>query len=299
MLVRLSRDGLNVSLPMLQLGLVAFAIHADRSMGSALALTLLLISGLFGWFRSLRHARLIVDTPTSRIASAAQGYTELRGRGQPLHGTPLLSPLNGLPLLWYRLSTFRKTSDGKWRHVSTEDSDSSFLLDDGSGVCAVDPDGAEMLIRRKDVVERGELRQIQWSLLRHDPIYVLGEFSTLGSISPDLDTSRQVRELLAHWKQDQKTLLKRFDLDGDGTIDLKEWELARAQARREVVKQRDAALAAPEAHLMRKPASRLYLISDLDPRQIARRYTLWSVFHAVIFLGAAATLAWFGQIGVS
>src|SRR5690606_17246834 len=105
------------------------------------------------------------DTPTARIASAAQGYTELQGRGRPLDGTPLLSPVNALPLLWYRLQTERRQSDGKWRVTSTDTSDASFLLDDGSGECAIDPDGAEMLVRRRDVFTQGELRYTQWSLI--------------------------------------------------------------------------------------------------------------------------------------
>ena len=37
------------------------------------ALAVLLGTGLFGTMRALRHARLIADTPTARIASAAQG----------------------------------------------------------------------------------------------------------------------------------------------------------------------------------------------------------------------------------
>lgn len=298
MLVRLRRDGFNAVLPLAQLGLIAFALHTDTGWGSLVALALLLATGLFGWLRSVQHARLILDTPTSRIASAAQGYAELRGRGQPLDGTPVLSPLNGLPVLWYRLTTMRKSSDGKWRHQDTIESDASFLLDDGSGRCAVDPEGAEMLVRRRDVVERGELRQIQWCLIRHDPIYVLGDFITLGSIAPGFDTASQMRELLAHWKADQPELLRRFDLDGDGSIDIKEWELARAQARREVQRERHALLAAPEAHVVRKPAERLYLISDLDPQRIARRYQWWAAFHLIVFLATAAATAWFHQIGV-
>ncbi|TAH41841.1 MAG: hypothetical protein EYC67_16830 [Betaproteobacteria bacterium] len=296
MLVRLRRDGLNTALPLAQFGLAALALRTGAGWPALLALALLLAAGLYGWLRSLQHARLILDTPTARIASAAQGYGELRGRGQPLQGTPLLSPLDGLPVLWYRLLTERRERDGKWRHERVHESDASFLVVDDSGECAVDPDGAEMLVQRRDVVVQGELRHTQWSLLRHDPVYVLGEFHTLGSVTPEFDAAAQVRDLLAAWKRDRPALLARFDLDGDGQIDVREWELARAQARREVRQQRDAALSAAEVHLMRRPADgRLYLISDLDPALIARRYRWWSAFHVVVVLGAAAALAWFGQ----
>lgn len=296
MLVRLRRGKLDAALPLLQLGLAAMAVHAAPGRGGFLALALLLASALWGWLRALRHARLIADTPTARIASAAQGYTELRGRGQPLGGTPLLSPLDGLPVLWYRLVTEHRQADGKWRRTDTVESDASFLLQDDSGVCAIDPEGAEMLVRRRDVVTRGEQRHTQWSLIRHDRLYVLGAFATLGSVSPALDTATQVRELLAEWKTDHPALLARFDLDGNGELDLREWELARAQARREVRRRRDEALAAAEAHVVRRPDDgRLYLISDLDPERIARRYRRWAGFHLVVFVAAAAATAWLQQ----
>lgn len=298
MLVRLRRDVANIALPAAQIAIIAIIVGIDTGWGSLAGLALLMATGLFGWLRSVKHARLILDTPTSRIASAAQGYTELRGRGRPLDGTPLLSPVNALPVLWYRVTTQRRQRDGKWRHVGTNESDASFLLDDGSGMAAVDPEGAEMLVRRRDVYNDGDLRHTQWSLIASDRIYVLGDFVTLGSISPEFDTAAQVRDLLAEWKRKRTELLARFDLDGDGEIDLREWELARTQARREVTKQRRESLAAAEAHVVRKPhARRLYLISDLDPTVIARRYRLWAGFHAAIFLGAAAATAWFDRIG--
>ncbi len=297
MLIRLRRDPTNAGLPVLQLAMVGLVLTLDRGTGILTALVVLIGSSLYGWGHAVRYARLIVDTPTARIASAAQGYTELYGRGRPLDGVPLRSPVNGLPVLWYRVVTHERGADGKWRHVATAESDASFLLDDGSGVCAVDPEGAEMLVRRRDVFRVGNLRHIQWALIERDPIYVLGEFSTLGSIGPDLDSSRQVAELLAEWKRDRAALLARFDLDGNGEIDLKEWALARAQARREVSRQQRERLAAAQTHLMRKPQDRLYLISDLDPAQIARRYRRWAVFYLAVFFGSAAAAAWFGLIG--
>ena len=299
MLVRLKHARLDAALPLLQLGVVALALRADTGWGSIAALSLLLASGLYGWLCSVQHARLILDTPTSRIASAAQGYVELRGHARALGGTPLHSPADGLPVLWYRVITERRHADGKWRKVGSCESDASFLLDDGSSVCAVDPEGAEMLVRRRDVSTRGDTRTTQWSLINNDRIYALGEFITLGSVSADFDSRAQVGELLATWKADQASLLQRFDLDSNGELDAREWGLARMAAKREVSRVRDEVLAAPEAHVMRKPLQqRLYLISDLDPNTIARRYQWLAAFHLAVFLGAAAASAWFSQIGV-
>lgn len=246
---------------------------------------------VFGWLRAIHISRLILDTPTSRIASAAQGYVELFGHGSPLDGTPVLSPLHGLPVLWYKLR-IEERRDNKWIRSSEDESDASFLLDDGTGVCAVDPEGAEVLVSRKDVEIRGDQRFTQWCLIRHDPVYVIGQFATLGSIDPAHDTAAQVRELLAHWKADHASLLERFDLDGDGQIDLKEWELARAEAKREVRRQQAEAASAPEAHVMRHPGDRrLYLIADMDPASLGRRYRIWGwIFFAA--MAVSGLLLW-------
>ncbi|MFV0662566.1 hypothetical protein [Denitromonas sp.] len=270
--LRPDRTGAAVTSAIAGLGFAGFQADGGFRIG---ALALVLAAALFGWLRSIHHSRLILDTPTSRISSAAQGYTELFGHGLPLDGTPLYSPLNGLPVLWYRLLVEEKRGE-RWQRESDDESDTSFLLDDGSGQCAVDPEGAELLITRKDVQVRDDRRYTQWCLIKHDPIYVIGDFTTLGSIDPAHDTARQVRELLAHWKADHPALLERFDLDGDGQIDLQEWELARAEAKREVRRQQAELHAAAEAHIVRKPEGRrLYLISDLDPSQLGRRYQLW------------------------
>ncbi|MCB1956942.1 MAG: hypothetical protein KDG55_14760 [Rhodocyclaceae bacterium] len=256
-------------------------------------LGLLIAIALFGWLRSAHHSRLILDTPTSRIGSAAQGYVELFGSGQPLAGEPLRSPMNGLPVLWYRLLIESRDNDNNWSRESEDVSEDSFLIDDGSGVCAIDPTGAEMLVSRKDVETRGDRRFTQWCLIGRDPIYALGEFTTLGSIDPDRSTSRQVSELLAEWKSDHAALLKRFDANGDGEIDLVEWERARAEARREVEQRQREIDAAPEAHLMRQPGDgRLYLISDMDPTQVGRRYQIWGWIFFVAVMAGTAGLVW-------
>ena len=256
------------------------------------AVVLIGIAALFGWLRALHHSRLILDTPTSRIASAAQGYIELFGEGKALSGTPLLSPMNGLPVLWYRLKIEQKSGD-KWITQSDIESDASFLLDDGSGQCAVDPEGAEMLVSRKDVERRSDMRYTQWCLLQRDPIYAIGDFTTLGSIDLAHDTSAQVRELLAEWKADRVALLDRFDVNGDGEIDLREWELARAEARREVRRQQAELHSAADAHVLRKPMDRrLYLISDLDPQQLGKRYQVWGWAFFTVMLAGGGALYW-------
>jgi hypothetical protein len=100
-----------------------------------------------------------------------------------------------------------------------------------------------------------------------------------------------VKALLEEWKHDQPTLHERFDLNKDKTIDLKEWELARAAAKREIEKRHGEIKTAEGVHLLQKPKDgRLYLISNLDPAKLARKYSLWSAAHLAIFFAAGGTV---------
>ena len=75
-------------------------------------------SSLFAWLSVLRRHRLIVGTPTSRIASAAQGYVELLGNARR-EGAPILSKYLLLPCLWYRYKVERKNHKNQWHTVDT------------------------------------------------------------------------------------------------------------------------------------------------------------------------------------
>jgi len=244
---------------------------------------------VFGWLGSLRRWRSIKDTPTSLVATAAQGYVELFGRGVSLDGLPLVSPLTSLPCLWYHYDVEVKGSDGKWSHDRSETSEASFIIDDRSGQCLVDPEGAEVISTRKDVWEQGDERYTQWLLLEDERIYALGQFTTHSGLDLKLDRNEDIKTLLADWKRDHPQLLKRFDLDGDGQLSLKEWELARNAARREVEARHREARSAADLHTMHYPEDgRLYLISNIGPDTLAGRYELWAWAHLAVFFGGIA-----------
>jgi hypothetical protein len=250
--------------------------------------------GLFAWASAFRRHRAIADTPSSKVASAAQGYVELQGRGRPLGGLPVLSPLTALPCLWYRFRIERRQDD-KWVYEGGGESNASFILDDGTGQCVIDPEGAEIFVTRRDRWTKGERRYTQWLLIERDPVYALGNLLTLGSVDLQLDARQDLKVLLADWKKDSKSLLARFDLNGDGELDLGEWELARRQAKREIGAQHRELRTQAEVSVMRRPDDgRMYLISDLDPVKLARRYQLWSWAHlTMLFVGlGVAAHAW-------
>jgi hypothetical protein len=276
--------------------LLVVAAQTQSRLGALACIAAMALISLIAWASTLRRRRAITDTPASRIASAAQGYVELRGSGKPLDYPPLLSHLTALPCLWYRYVVEEKTGGEKWRTISSGESNVSFILDDGSGRCVIDVDDAEILTRHKETWVKDGHRHTEWKFLINDPVYALGEFRSIGGGTLELDAKRDVSALLGEWKKDRSGLLRRFDLNADGTIDMKEWTLARQAARREVEKLHREARNEADVHTLRCPANgRLYLLSNLDPDKIARRYLYWAIFHLAVFFGALGALPWLWQ----
>lgn len=156
-----------------QLVLLFAGFYFESREGWLLILSLMSLISLFAWFSALRRSRLIVGTPTSRIASAAQGYVELLGRAHP-EGAPILGKYSLLPCLWYRYKLERKNHKNEWRTVDTGESEAPFCLDDGSGTCVIDPRGAEIIARHKDSWWVGDERYTEWKVLQHDEVYSTG-----------------------------------------------------------------------------------------------------------------------------
>jgi hypothetical protein len=96
---------------------------------------LITVVSLLAWVGNYRRYRGVADTPTARVASAAQGYTELFGMATHLPNTePLVSKLKGLPCVWYRYLVERRSSNNKdWSTVEQGESSAPFLLVDETG----------------------------------------------------------------------------------------------------------------------------------------------------------------------
>ncbi len=272
-----------------QLLLLVIGIRFATPAAWRISLSLILLLSLLAWLSVLRRARILADTPRSLISSAAQGYVELRGRGRPLAGSPLLSPLTRLPCLWYRYAVERQNGSGaEWLAHDSGESDASFLLEDSTGSCAVDPEGAEVLPARCDQWQEGEYRYRQWLILEHEALAVIGCFRTENAGEYNFTLDEEVGSLLADWKEDMPKLRLRFDLGRDGEPDLLKWELVRAEARREVERRRrEESLSRSELHRLGKPDDgRPYLISSVAADLLVRRYQLWAWLHVAIFLAA-------------
>lgn len=256
------------------------------------ALGLATVLGLWSWLANLWRHRAIADTPTSRIASAAQGYVELIGQGRPLPDAPLLSPMTNLPCLWYRYTLYKRVNDS-WEYEEEGRSDLEFLLDDGSGRCLVDPAGAEVLSSHVETREAGDRRYTEHLLLEGDRLYILGQFISTSASHEGLDARQDLDDLLHEWKRDPDALRRRFDRDGDGQISPTEWSLAVEAARREVADSHRGRLREPIRHRLYKPTrGRFFLISDHAPDDLGRRYARWAGAHVAVLLVVLGAWAW-------
>jgi hypothetical protein len=250
---------------------------------------------IFAWFGNLRRYRVIVDHPTSRIASAPQGYVELDGRASDADGFDLVAPLSGLPCIWYRYVLERRQGDS-WVPSDSGTSQDLMLLDDGTGKCMVDPEGAEVHTHHYRQWVDGQNRKQEWIIQSGDNLYVIGDHSTLGGANADLDFRDDLTALLNEWKQDKTQLLRRFDTNGDGEVDLQEWARAREAAEHQVARDHLEIRTRDGFHLLRRPAQgRLYLIANLPPARLAGRYRWWSWTHLLVFLAGSATVILLGM----
>jgi hypothetical protein len=284
-----------------------------------LFLGLAVIGGARLALRWIRLARLVEDTPRSRVRSAAQGYVELAGRALFLEGTENVAPLTRRPCVWWRYRVQQRTetrSGGKrrehWRTVSQGKSDVPFLLDDGTGRCIVQPLGADVMTGESTTwygnepwpsgppgktthFGRREYRYFEERIYADVNVYVLGGFRTTTGL-PAAARDEQVRALLAEWKRDAADLARRFDTDGDGRIDLQEWEAARAAAHRDVETRALERPAVEPVHMVTRPhGGQMYLIAAFPEGQLAARFRRRAAFAFAGFLLATFALGWLLQ----
>lgn len=259
------------------------------------------IGGFVVAFSALHKARLIENTPTSRIRSAAQGYVELEGFARLLPGPEIRSPLSGARCCWWRYRIERQETTRRggrntthWRTIESGTSDELFLLADATGECVVDPAGADVdpslrrqwrgttrrpqqIPEKKTWLQFGDYRYREELLGVGDPLYALGWFRSQTS-HHEFNQDADVSDLLREWKADQQGLLARFDADGDGRIDLQEWEAARRAALEHVQSAHLERSLDPDVHVLsRPPDGRPYLLSTLGQHGLASGHRISAV----------------------
>ena len=264
-------DYANLALSGGNLLILLLGLKLQSRIGWQLSFALVGLTSFWAWFANLKRYRTVADTPTSRIASAPQGYIEITGRGQQPPGASLVSPLSGLPCLWYRYRIERRNGD-RWEYVESGISHDTFGVSDGSGQLLVDPDGAEIITSRKQVSNTDGYRRTEWTLIEGETLYVIGEHVTLGGPNAVLDKKADLATLLA------------------------EWERARQAASDEVDRTHLDIRLKDGIHLLRKPAhGQPFLIANREVTALVRHFRLWSWAHLVLILVALAGLGFLGR----
>jgi E3 ubiquitin ligase len=108
--------------------------------------------GIYLFFRGfylLQRRHLILDTPFSKIRSAAMGMVEVSGLAVGPY--TMIAPVTGRPCYYYRTVAWEWRREGKnnqWVKVAGECMQLPFFLDDNTGRVLVDPRGAELDLHR-------------------------------------------------------------------------------------------------------------------------------------------------------
>lgn len=270
------------------------------------------LAAFIGSFVFLYRKRLMEDMPTSRIRSASQGYVEFEGTSRMMEGPPIIAPLTRRRCVWWRFWIEEKRRSGrnnKWITVERGGSDDSFLLEDGSGKCVVDPTGAKVIPSEKQVwygqgrrpdraPELGggwlraafcDFRYTEERLALDSPLYALGGFRTQSGGPQAFDLQADIRELLEKWKHD-KGMMALLDVDKDGRVDVKEWEAARRMARARVEAEHiQLAVDTLDLNILARPRDRRpFILSGVSQASQIRRFWLQA--------GACLTLSGAGGV---
>jgi len=281
-----------------------------------LVLGTLALATLLGARTNFIRARLVEDMPTSRIRSASQGYVELVGLAVARTGI-LTAPLSQQPCLWwrYRIERYRKTGKSHaWVTVDKGTSTAPFFIDDGTGICRVEPEGAEVsclhqkiwyghtriatatpgsgtsYIRRLGAVS-GRYRYTEQLIREGDPIYLLGHFESDASGHRVLTLDQIAGQIIRSWKANYSDFLARFDSNGNGVLDALEWQKAQAEAARAARAQR---CFEPPEHVVRKPHTRglPYLIGSHGQEALSRKFRRRALLSCAGFLASGALSTW-------
>lgn len=190
--------------------------------------------------------------PRSKLASAAMGLVEVKGRGTQSAQPKLLSPVGMHPCLYYQYRILERRQSGRsseWVEVHKEDSSEiPFEIEDETGSVWIYPVGSELHSSHKAVLHGGQytvttrnalerLGRMAWAsgsdryrleeeyLAPGDTIYALGTlYQTQDYLREEY--ADLIRSKIVELKSNPE-LMKKVDKDRDGKISDTEWDWAR------------------------------------------------------------------------
>lgn len=266
-------------------------------------------------FVYIQRARIMENFPTSKIGSASQDYVELVGQAKAMSSNMLKAPLSGIDCVWYRYKIEQHNGSAKQhRNVTIEKGESNdiFFIQDDTGRCVIDPLSAIKTPSKKlhwrGNTERPQTVPSESTSLYHtsvtisfgstqvrsgdrytyteerihdgDPLYVIGQFKTVGSTNDLLDKNNEIS-------------------DGDGNINMQEWDAVR-QTATQVTETNASNQANKTGFHSIGPAGnkRLpFILSAVPQQHMIKTYKWTSTIYLSIFLlsGSIAVMLYNGQ----
>lgn len=260
-------------------------------------------------YQIFQRFRFISDTPTSRIASAPQGYIELNGLGDRLTGADITSPFSGRNCIWYHCIVEKRKHINRyssWVEESNEKSDQIFKLEDETGHCLVDPEDATVIPTEKQIWYGSNLQAKNlpfknrgWFFNRiggmgkyrfteklipvAEPVYVIGRLKTVTQNINEHTLKQQTEDMLRTWKMQPERFLRKFDLNKDGKIKGKEWQVIREHAERKVLEMHQT----QSENVILKPEelNQPFIISAVPEEKLLRqKRTYLAIYFSLFFL---------------
>jgi len=272
-------------------GALAFGTweHGGSPVTGAAAMAAFLAFALWGWIAAYRRLQALEDIPLSKIATAAQGYTRLQGRAAPFPGQKLEGPMTHLPCCWYSYQLENLDQNGDVTSRESDTTQWSFMMNDGTGECVVDPVGAKIATASVNRYTSKRLRWTEHAIFPHDELCVVGQFRTSGMSISEHDIESRVGALITEWKKDMPGLRARFNLAHD--FSMQEWERVRQSARQAVEADLARNPPKPQNQMADPRDGRPYLLSTEPRDALARELKLWAWGQAICFVLGVGTLA--------
>lgn len=292
----------------------AFVHSLPPELQATILVLLALVAGfsVYRLWQLLDNIAWIRAAATARARSASQGYVELFGQAQTIPGPPIIAPLSRRDCLWYEF-----VSAGFARDVFTlipheaGRSDAIFHLEDRSGRCIIDPDGAQVIAAHRDTwfgdTQRPEMRSFGWKLewmgwlyrrMQYreqrieagDQLYVLGEFESLHEDRHDT-LKTETSSILAAWKKNPMRM-RQIDRNSDGQIDADEWEAAREEALKHAALKLHAEGDMQSLNILRKPKNprQPFIIAAFAEDTLLQRLHWQVIRHALLFITTVSVI---------
>ena len=214
--------------------------------------------------------------------------------------------------MWWSYEIAHQERDSKgnarWSVAESATSVEPFVLTDGDAQCLVGPVKAEIIPTTRNVwygddswppgpppddpipmLHTGKWRYTEGLLGVGDQLCVMGELRSHSELG---DVNAATAAKLHEWKQDQRSLLARFDANHDGKLDAAEWEAARLAAAGESQSQTLQA-AISRVSVISEPASgEPFLIAPLSEAALERREKLFAGLYLALGLVGVVVCAW-------